>query len=542
MLERLARLRDVEGLPRVELTSAQEFFDLALEQADLAPTWVGELYFEKHRGTYTTQVATKVGNRRAEQALRAAELWSVAAALTPDLDAAWKLLLLQQFHDILPGSSIRWVHDDAERDLAQVREVADAAAADAQAVLSAAAPGTPDQLLVTSSAPHPRAGVAVGDRGSQQLHDGAWATWAEVPAHGWSVVDPAAPLPVDAVTVEGSAMSNGLLSVSWDGNGLLTSVRDLRHDREVLTGPGALLQLHPDHPGSWDAWDIDSYYRDSVEDLVAAQSVEVLDAGPLRASVRVTRQHGSSTYALTYVLDAGSPRLDVVADVDWHEEHRLLKLAFPVDVHSPRASYEVQYGHVERPTHLNTSWDAARFEVCAHKWADLSEQGYGVALLNDGRYGYDVLGATMRISLLRSPMWPDPQADRGRSTTTVSLLPHAGDLVAGDVVAEGYRLNLPMQVLPVGGGGGTAEGSVVSSDEPRVVVDAVKPAEDGNGVVVRLYEAGGGRARTVLRTSLPVTHATTTDLRERPLCEPVALGEGLSLELAAFEVRTLRLI
>ena len=273
-----------------------------------------------------------------------------------------------------------------------------------------------------------------------------------------------------------------------------------------------------------------------------------MDEGPLRAGVRVVRRFGASTIEQTVTLAAGSRRVDVRNTVDWRERHRLLKVAFPVDVHSPRATYEIQYGHVERPTHANTSWDWARFEVCGHKWADLSEPGYGVALLNDCKYGYDVRGNVLRLSLLRGPTYPDPEADLGRHEFTYSLYPHPGDLRAGGVIEAAYELNVPLRVVEVDRHEGPrpARHSYVSVDRPGVVIEAVKPAGDGDGdaagaAVVRLYEAWGQRGSTTLSLGFPVATAERTDLLERPGTPlDVDAGGSVTVPLRPFEIVTVK--
>ncbi len=276
------------------------------------------------------------------------------------------------------------------------------------------------------------------------------------------------------------------------------------------------------------------------EALLSVDAIDVVDDHPMRAAVLVARSFGSSTIAQTYVLRAGSARLDVETEVDWQEVERLLKVSFPFDLRADEARYDVQYGHVRRPTHRNTSWDAARFEVCGHLWADVAEPDFGVALLNDSKYGHDCVGdqrsTTMRLSLLRATRYPDPEADRGLHRFAYAVLPHGPGL--GDVLPEAWALNLPVRVQP-----GTPTTSMAWVDHPGVVITAVKAADDGSGdLVVRLHEAFGGRARAVLRTARAAATVATCDLLERPLggAEAVA-GGGVALELRPFEVRTLRL-
>ncbi len=533
MIESAHRLRNLEGAPRVELTKAAEFFAAASKEAHDLTTWVGELYFELHRGTYTSQSRTKRLNRRAEQALREAEIWSVAAGAYPaaELDAAWKQLLINQFHDILPGSSIDWVYEDAERDLARVVEVAGGITTGAQAKLAGSGG---ENVVVFNVNSHPRLEVVdLGDR----------LRLVETPACGWAVQSDASVTREQAVVVADGVMENDKLLVRWDKRGLLTSIWDKEAGREVLA-PGAsgnVLQLHDDNPKQWDAWDIDiDYLKREPVNLVelSAQQVEV--PGGLRGAVRFTREFGRSRFSQRMVLDAGSRVLRFECDVDWHEEHKLLKVAFPVAVHSPRATYEIQFGHVERTTHTNTSWDQARFEVCGHRWADLGEAGYGVALLNDCKYGYDIRGSVMRLSLLRSPTHPDPTADRGGHRFTYALMPHAGDFREAGVIAAAEDLNAPLRIVYGDVPAGSSR-SLVEVDMPQVVVEAIKQAEDSDAVIVRLYEAWGGRCKTRVRTTLPATRAFLCDLLERNLEEVDARDGVVELDLTPFKILTVKL-
>jgi alpha-mannosidase len=532
MIESAHRLHDVDGAPRVELGHAAEFFRRAAEEAHDLTRWVGELYFELHRGTYTSQARTKKLNRRAEQALREAEAWSVAAGEgypTSVLDSAWKRLLLNQFHDVLPGSSIDWVYEDAERDLESVVEVAGGITTTAQAKLA----GEGDGLVVFNVNSHARREVVEMD-GKPVL--------VAAPPCGWAVAGEDGAEHVEPVSVSGRTLENGLLRVSWDERGLLTSIFDKEAGREVLSrgAAGNLFQLHDDNPRNWDAWDVDLEYKKSHQDLVELDSAEVEMAGPLRAAVRFTRSFGASRLEQRMVLDAASRVIRFETDVEWQEEHKFLKVAFPVDVHSPRATYEIQFGHVERPTHANTSWDVARFEVCAHRWADLGEAAYGVALLNDCKYGHDISGSVMRLSLLRAPTHPDPHADRGKHRFTYALMPHPGDFRAAGVIAAAEDLNAPLRV--VRGAGASGARSLLEVDSPQVVVEAIKKAEDSDAIVIRLYESWGGRCATRLRTSLPATKAFLCDLLERDRAELPVRDGAINLELGPFKILTLKLV
>ncbi|MGW7168955.1 alpha-mannosidase [Streptomyces sp. NPDC054884] len=548
IMERARRLADLEGSPKVVVEHPDVFFAKAREEYPDAPVWVGELYLELHRATYTTQARTKQGNRRSEHRLREAELWATTAALHAPgyaypydkLDRLWKTVLLHQFHDILPGSSIAWVHREAEAEYARVAGELEALTAEAVAALGAGA------TRVFNTGPYDRAEVLRTSAGAP--------AYVEVPANG------SAPLAADTVgspqpvTVSGLTLDNGLVRVEVAADGTLSSVRDLRADREVLAGPGNLLRLHTDLPNHWDAWDIDKHYKNRFTDLLDPDSVSVVEDDPLLGALRVTRSFGKgSTLTQTITVRAGSPRVDIETDLDWHEAEKILKAAFPVDVRAPHSSAEIQFGHVQRPTHTNTSWEAARFEVSGHRWVHVGEPGYGVAVLNDSTYGHDVsrtvredggTTTTVALSLVRAPRIPDPEADQGRHRFTYSLLPGA---TIADAVAEGYALNLPLRVAESAG----AAEPVVSVDGDGggaggVTVEAVKLADDRSGdVVVRLYESRGGRARGVLRTGFPLASARVTDLLERPLLEQSAIsvpGDGtVEVTLRPFQILTLRL-
>ncbi|GAA3898544.1 alpha-mannosidase [Streptomyces lannensis] len=538
IMERARRLKDLEGSAKVVVEHPDAFFEAAREEYPDAPVWVGELYLELHRATYTTQARTKQGNRRSEHLLREAELWATTAALhAPDwsypyerLDRLWKTVLLHQFHDILPGSSIAWVHREAEAEYARVAAELEELTAEAVAALGGGGP------RVFNTSPYPRAEVIRTPEGG--------TAYVEVPA-GASAPLTGGSAPA-AVTAGENVLDNGLVRVEVAEDGTLSSVRDLRADREVLADPGNLLRLHTDLPNYWDAWDIDKHYRNRYTDLLEADSVTVVENDPLLGAIRVERTFGTgSRITQTITLRAGSPRVDFETEIDWHETEKILKAAFPVDIRAAHSSAEIQFGHIQRPTHTNTTWEAARFEVSGHRWVHIDEPGYGVAVINDSTYGHDVTRTvrddggtttTVRLSLVRAPRVPDPEADQGRHRFTYSLLPGAS---IEDAVAEGYALNLPLRVADSAG----APEPVVSVDGDGVTVEAVKLADDASGdVVVRLYESRGGRAQGVLRTGFALAGARVTDLLERPLedAERDADG-GVRVVLRPFQILTLRL-
>ncbi|MFF2328024.1 MULTISPECIES: alpha-mannosidase [unclassified Streptomyces] len=562
MLEKARRLRDLEGSPRVGIERPSAFFAAAEEEyGSQAPVWSGELYLELHRATYTTQAKTKQGNRRSEHLLREAELWATTAALRAPgyvypyetLDRVWKTVLLHQFHDILPGSSIAWVHREARDTYERVRAELAGLVADAVAAL-----GGTDTLAALNASPYDRVQVAELDAGAsallppgarvQPLAAGRTAVLAEAPGLGAGVLDGAAVPARDAEanrTADGRCvLDNGVLRVTVDRDGLISAVRDLPARRDVLA-PGHranLLQLHPDHPNHWDAWDLDRHYRRTRTDLTDADSVALVEEGPLRVAVRVVRTFGKSRITQEIRLAAGSGQIDIDTEVDWQESEKVLKAAFPLDVHAERSTAEIQFGHIHRPTHGNTGWDAARFEICAHRWLRVAEPGYGIAVVNDSTYGHEVtrtphasgLGTTVRLTLLRAPHSPDPAADVGRHRFRYALVPGA---TVQDAVRAGLALNLPLRAAVA-----PAVPSLITTGHPAVTVESVKLAEDRSGeVIVRLYESAGGRAEATLRAGFPVVRARITDLLERPLYEATPEGPGLALALRPFQIMTVRL-
>jgi len=299
--------------------------------------------------------------------------------------------------------------------------------------------------------------------------------------------------------------------------------------------PAAVLRFGPDHPVEYEAWDLESWAGRLAVPITDTRSIEVVETGPLVGSIRVTRAFGASTASLTYRLRAGSPRIDIELDIDWRDREKVLSVDMPLDVHADQAACGIQFGHVYRPTHRSTSWDAAKFEVCAHRWVDVAEPGFGVAVLDDGRFGHDVQGRGVRVTLLRSAIWPDLDADRGHHRTTVALLPHGPGL--HDVLREAEALDLPLRIAT-----GNADRPVpplVAIDHPGVLVSAVKLADDGSGdVVIRLYEAHGDRATVAIKAE--TTEAWRAALTEEPL-ESIAAGEGrLTVSMRPFELATLR--
>lgn len=526
MMERARRLADLDGAPKVVMETPAKFFQAAHDEYPDAPVWSGELYLELHRGTLTNQVKIKQGNRRCESLVREAELWAataMVAGLAPypyeELEGAWRNILLNQFHDILPGSSIAVVNDEAIETYRQTAQLLEGLVHTATSALA----GGGDAPVTFNAAPHPWAGVAALGAGQAARPQGTAGSSGPRTIH------------------------NERLRVELDENGHISSLFDVANGRELVP-PGHrmnVLQLHPDYPNKWPAWDIDPFYRNAKLDIGSPKAIEVLSEGPEEAGLRVEYVFSSSRVTQTLRLAAGSEALEVDTELDWHEHERLLKVALPFDVHADSSTAEIQFGHLKRPTHTNTSWDEARFEFVAHRYLHVGEPGYGVAVVNDGTYGHEATAlpragggrSTMvRLSLIRSANFPDPRGENGTHHFRYAIVP--GAAVDG-AVRHGYRFNLPLRQVR----GSREVAPLISFDNDAVVVEAVKAADDRSGdVVVRCYEPLGARARSVLRTSFPLGRAWFTDLLERPLSEAEPGSDGsVQLQLRPFQVVTLRL-
>ncbi|HET6172740.1 MAG TPA: glycoside hydrolase family 38 C-terminal domain-containing protein [Gaiellales bacterium] len=502
MLETLRRAADLQGLPRTTQRTSEEFFDALEADGGDRPVVTGELYFEYHRGVYTSQARTKRGHRRGEQALHDAEFLSCLRADYPraELDRLWKLLLLQQFHDILPGSSIRLVYEDAERDLAAVEAGADA-------------------LSGAGETPANTVGFArrevVGD-----------VVYAAAPFGAARIVEAD-----DEVRIDGLTLENAHLRVTLSPDGSVESVLHKGSGRESLAGRGNVLELAEDRPVAFDAWDIDPSALETRREYAPATSWSAR-CTPLRAEITFERP------SLTQVvrLDAGARRVEFRTTVDWREEHTLLTVCFPLAVHARNATYEMPFGYAERPTHWSTSWDRARYEVPGHRWADLSEHGFGVALLNDCKYGWSCLGNELRLSLLRSPRSPDPEADVGRHEFAYALMPHAGGWREAGVVAEAVCFNAPLRLTSA-----PPPASFASVDDPNLVLDTIKRAEDSDALVLRLYEAHGARGRARVRVAAPFSSARRANVLEDDGERLEVEGDSVLLAYRPHEIVTLKL-
>jgi alpha-mannosidase len=576
MIENLQIMSDFPAAPKMRSSSVAEFFQaLESEDGDQLPTWNGELYLELHRGTYTTQGRTKRANRKSEFALHDAEfLAATAAMLNPDivyprdeLNRDWQLVCLNQFHDILPGSSIEQVYIDSQAQYQEVQQSARLLSTHALSEVAASLSGLPKSsdtsgLLLANPTSFKRddlvfwPGTLENNRrfiradGScvycQREENGVWLAPGPVAPYGFlglklesgTQEEP----PFEEVKANCNFIENDFLRVEFNAVGDITRIYDKSNQREVLPS-GCIanqFQAFEDRPIYWDAWDIERAYDDKMWLSDPALEIRLVEAGPLRACIEIKRRILHSDYIQQISLAFNSPRLDFSTTIQWHEKHILLKVAFPVDVLATQATYEIQWGNLQRPTHENTSWDWARFEVCAHKWADLSEGDYGVSLLNDCKFGHDIHDRLMRLSLLRSPTEPDAHADEGEHTFAYSLLPHAGGWDE-HTTAAAYALNDPWLILPLNGQPIKSEFSLVSVDSPNVIIETVKQAEDGVGLIVRLYESQRWHRKVTLRAGFALARVWQTDLLENPQEELIPFGNQVQFDLRPYQIVTLRL-
>ncbi|GAB2511104.1 alpha-mannosidase [Paramicrobacterium agarici] len=521
MLGAARRKRDLDGSPKVQLSDPETFFETAAAELAEPPVWVGEMYLELHRGTLISHARSKRGNRHSEALLRQAELWAATAAVRlgseypyETLEKAWERVLLLQFHDILPGTSIAWVHQEAEQQYADLAAELTALVEHSLGQLA----GDGNEVLQANAGPLARGGVAA---------------MGVAPASAGATPDA-------RENADGFVLSDDHLRVEIDRRGTLVSVVDLTADRELVPAEtaGGVLQLFRDAPREWDAWDINDEDKRSRKDLVDPDSIR-LDGD----AVVVRHAVGSSTIDVRISLTDGC--LHYAFDIDWHESQKLLKLAFPLDVRADRATSEIQFGHLHRPIHQNTSWDTARFETVAHRWIHVGEPSYGVAIANDVVYGHDIRNGqspdgtpmtTARLSLVRAPRYPDPGADQGQHTFTVSLRPGG----IPEAIADGYAQHLPLREVR-----GSAVEPLLEVSDPAILVESVKLAEDRSGdLIVRLYEAHGDRSSATLSTNFPWSGVQTTDLLEDAVSATsirgTAAGSTVDVCLRPFELVTLR--
>ncbi|MCX6358780.1 MAG: glycosyl hydrolase-related protein [Armatimonadetes bacterium] len=540
-LERLLREKDLAGLSPVVQEPSQAFFERILRHNDRLRGWAGELYLERHQGTYTTQARNKQYNRRMEQSLQEAEFACVLAQASgtaypaAEIEEIWKETLLYQFHDILPGSSIGRVYAESLARYADLLARTQALTASALTALTATidAGAAARPALVMNAGATPRTGWS-------RLADGGWVC-ADLPALACTVVDlDAAPQPTPP-TVADNCLDNGLVHARFDTQGRLESLVDLATDREMVQ-PGQVANRLALYHDQGDAWDMPFDYQAQPAGAFELVSCEPFADGPA-AGLRMELAYGASRMVQKAFLTQGSPVLEFDTWVDWRETGKMLRAQFPTTVVTPEATCEIQFGSIKRPTHTNTTWDAARFEVCAQRWVDLSDRGAGLALLNNCKYGHRLDGSTLDLNLLRSPGYPDPTADRAEHCFRYGLYPHTGDVVEARVGHVAAAFNMAPVAVPMPAGQAGAPAAPLLRVTPdSVIVDSLKRAEDGRGLIVRLHEAAGASCTAEVALAAEPAEVRRTNLVEDDQEKLDAAGGSIRLPLGPFTVETLRII
>lgn len=504
------------------------------------PHWNGELYLEFHRGTYTSQAKNKRYNRKSEFMFENAETLSLineclTGAVYPKekMQAAWETILLNQFHDIIPGSSIREVYEVSHAQYEEIGKTGTEIINNAEQNIADGVCADEGYVVFNLNSFASSSAVKI---------DGEYIYAENIPAKGYKVIVPEKAQPT--VTLSDSVIENKFYKLTLDENGNFSSIFDKTNNREVLKNgeKGNVFTVYEDYPREYDNWEISSYYTEKHWDITALDSIEKVCEGE-RSGLKITRTYNNSKIVQTIFVYEHLDRIDFDTFIDWKESHLVLKTKFPVDVNANKATYDIQFGSVERPTHKNTSWDAARFEVCAHKYCDLSEYGYGVSLLNDCKYGHSVHDGVMSLTLLKCGTFPDPTADKCEHRFTYSICTHSGDYREAGIIQKAYELNVPMTAVKVSGNKGTlpCEYSLLSADKENVIFETVKKAEDGDDIILRGYECFNKRTDVTLTLGVPVKSAYICDMLENEETEIPVIDSKISLTFKPFEIITVKL-
>ena len=581
MLENQRRLeKGIPGAPRTVSSTALTFFrelEKKVKDREELPRWVGELYLEYHRGTYTTMARNKRFNRRAEFACENLELYATLAAGTgaynypaEALDECWKTLLRNQFHDILPGSGIYEIYEDSRDEYEHILNETDSLSSSALEVLSERIAGTCGDVIVfnpnsksTGSPvflPKDECTMLQGNAGGfcmtdgeddyplQETADGYFAVVDHIPSKGYrsfrlAEKKAAEEIPADSLKITEEGAETPYFKVTWNEKGQFTGIYDKAADRELLPEGtcGNVIMSYEDRPHNYDAWDINHYYKEKSWEVDRISSLTVEEEGPLRACLRIERPYLGSVIVQYVYFYRDLYRIDIRNEIDWKEKNILLRCYYPVDVHASEATYEIQYGNVKRPAHFNTSCDDAKFEVCAHKWIDFSEDDYGLSVINDCKYGCDIHSGRIGLTMLKSAVYPNPMADKEHHTFTWSLCPHTGRWQEADTVAKAYLLNDQYRAVIKKNHGGTlpAAASFVSVDVPNVVIETVKKAEDSDRTVIRMYECWNRRSTAVLTFDGTILSAAETNLLEEEAQPLSAEGNRLQIGIRPYEIKTI---
>ena len=571
MLENQRRLsKGIPGCPSTHMSSVREFFEKLEKDVSgdkYLPRWSGELYLEYHRGTYTTMARNKKGNRKSEFAYQNLEwLGTMEDYLLKGvypreaLREGWETILKNQFHDILPGSGIKEIYDDSKADYDRILSAAAEQMDDQEKRLAEAVKAAPGDVVVFN--PNSRGGGIVEFSSAEEIEaltdgsecrpvqrtaDGTYVFEPlDVPSRGYASFSPAErSKEEESLRVEERRMENRYFILEFNEKGQFSRIYDKTAERELLAPgqPGNVLMTYEDRPHNYDAWDINNYYKEKSWEVDAVSGCRVIESGPVRGAVQIEHPYLNSRIVQTIYLYRDTPRIDIRTEIDWNEHLILLKALFPLDIHAEEASFDIQYGNVTRPTHSNTSWDFAKFEVCSHKWLDVSEWGYGVSFLNDCKYGSSVSEGVVGLTLLKSPLYPNPEADKEHHAFWYSVYPHKGGWREGETVKEAYSLNNPMTAHVKEGAAGSlpSNWSFMETGAPNIIIEAVKEAEDSRAVIARIYECYNQRTQTNLACGLPVQKAVQCDMLENEE-EVLPMENGrIRISFKPYEIKTVKL-
>lgn len=550
MLEMNRRMKNgIPGVPKTRITTVTDTIARIKKnvKGKKLPKWFGELYLENHRATYTTRAKTKKNNRRAEFLLQGTETVALMNKVLygGDYDKktlydSWTTVLLNQFHDIIPGSSVQEVYDDSD---AQYQVLFDCNKSIFESAVKRIATNVSKAgILVYNPAGIRQSGIVTCEDKRYFVKD--------VPAFGWKVIDCDETKvisgqyqeKVSEIFVSVSHMENEFFALDLDEKGTFISIYDKVNKRQILKDGqrGNVLQVFDDHPYSHDNWNLSPYYQEKMWEMDDVTDMQVQEKDGLSASVKITRHFLSSVIEQTITIYKDIPRIDFDTNMDWHEHFMFVKAAFPVDILSDKAAYEIQYGAVERPTHSNTTWDEAKFEVCAQKWADYGEAGYGVALLNDCKYGYDIHDGVMRLSLIKCGMYPDPDADQGFHQFRYALMPHAEDWREAGIAKEAYAFNCPLIAMKTNGEGtAAAEYGFVSANRDNIFITVAKEACDSDDIILRAYESQGRRTLTEISCGFEVKDAAEVDMMEKEVYQRLSVSDNcFAVEFRPYEIKT----
>ena len=542
-IEHVCRLnKGIPGVPNAKFSSADEFLrglDKKIENNPLVPKWNGELYLEYHRGTYTSIAKNKRNNRKSEILYMNAELLASMekaffgkAFPKAALREGWETILVNQFHDIIPGSSIGEVYDQSDIDYAKVKAIGDTIVNEAQTAIASKIASDKGYVVFNPNGFTGNGIVTV---------DGKSAYVTGIAPKGYTALSSFKT--ENTIAIDGYTVETPHFTVKFDETYQIVSLYDKANDREVITegGLGNAIRIYADHPDTYDNWEWQEYSLDAYKLLTAVSDVKIIDDG-VRKGIQITRPHMKSTVKQTIWFYDDIAKIDFDTEIDWHQHHQMVKAAFDVDIQSDKATYEIQFGSVERPTHKNTSWDRAKFEVCAHKYADLSDGGYGMAILNDCKYGHDIHDGVMQLSLLKSGTNPYPEADQGEHRFVYSIYPHAGTVKQSDTIALAYMLNNPMTAVPATGAESVIPESfsMASVNKDNVMIETIKEAEDSEDIVVRLYEAKNIRAKAELSIGFDAKKCFVCDMLENELEELPIVDGKVTYHFRGYEILTLK--